>query len=150
MCDCLKKIQWKKVIAAGFVYTIVALVVRQIEAVLTMNYYKMPDYFGVWSKVMMPEAGPPPMSFFLTSLLFSFITGVVLAAFYDFVKGLLPQDKWQKIFNFTCTVFVLSFVFFSLPVYLLINLPVGLMLWWLLSTIVIFFLTAIIFVKIIK
>jgi hypothetical protein len=150
MCEFFKKIQWKKVLTAGFIYLIIAFIIRQVEAVLTMNYYLMPEYFGVWSKLMMPKAGAPPTSFFLTSILFSFITGVGLAIFYDCIKTLLPKDKWQRILCFTCLITGLSFLFFSLTAFLLFNLPFMLLVWWFISSVVIFFLTAAVFVRILK
>ena len=150
MGECFKKIQWKKVLTAGFAYLVIAFVVRQAEVVLTMKYYLMPEYFGVWSKLMMPKAGPPPTSFFITSILFSYITGVGLAAFYDYIKSLLSKDKWPKVFCFTKIVVGLSFVLFSLPTYLLFNLPFMLLIWWFVSSVVVFFLTAVFFVKVLK
>ena len=150
MRECFNKIHWKKILTAGCIYSIIAFIVHQIEAVLTMNYYLMPEYFGVWSKVMMPKAGPPPTSFFITSVLFSLATGVVLAVFYEYIKSLLPKDKWQRTVCFTKIVVRLSFVFFSLPTYLLFNLPFMLLVWWFISSVVIYFLAAIVFVRVLK
>lgn len=99
---------------------------------------------------MMPSAGPPPASFLFASLLFSFLTGVTLAGFYDFVKSLLPKDKTQRIFCFTELVVVISFVLFSLPVYLLFNLPVALLVTWFISSVIIFLLSAAVFVRLLK
>lgn len=124
------KISWQKIVAAGFIYVVIATIIRQIEVALTMNYYTDPQYFGVWSKLMMPKAGPPPAEFFLLSLSFTFITGVVLAVFYEFIKSLLPQDFWKKAIWFSKINIILTLVFSFLPLYLLINLPLQLLLIW--------------------
>lgn len=136
--------------AAAAVYTIVAFVVHQIEVMLTMNYYLMPEYFGVWSKVMMPGAGPPPASFMVYSLVFTYIAGVVVGALYDFIKDLLPKKFWPRVLNFTDLVISLMIVFFTLPVYLLFNVPFGLSVGWLASSLMIVFLGSAVFVKMIK
>ena len=149
-CVWMKKIRWKKALLAGVVYVVIATVVRQIEAILTMSYYTEPQYFGVWSKLMMPKAGPPPASFMIWSLLFSYITGVTLAAAYDFIKDLLPKKFWTRVLNFTDLVICLMIVFFSLPVYLLLNVPMGLLLVWLISGFIIVFLGTTVFVKMLK
>lgn len=149
-CHFLKKISWGKVLVAGLVFMVIAFVVRQIEAILTMSYYTDPTYFGVWSKVMMPKAGPPPLSFMVVSLLFSYLTGVTVAVFYDLIKDLLPKKFWPRVLNFTDLTVSLMIVFFTLPVYLLINLPFMLLVWWLGSSIVIVFLSAIAFAKMLK
>jgi hypothetical protein len=150
MYECLEKIQWKKVLLSGLVYLVAATIIRQIEVVLTMKYYLMPEYFGVWSKLMMPKVGPPPPSFMILSLLFTFITGITLAAFYDFIKSLLPKNCWERVFDFTGTVAVLMLVFSYLPMYLLINLPLGLVVCWFITGLVTVFIGAVVFTKLIK
>ncbi|MBL7159750.1 hypothetical protein ISS85_04695 [Candidatus Microgenomates bacterium] len=146
----MKKIQWKKVLLAGIAYLVIATVVHQIEALLTMNYYMMPEYFGAWSKVMMPSAGPPPMSFMVISLVFSYVTGVTLAAVYDFIKDLLPKKFWPRVINFSDLIIGLMVVFFILPVYLLLNVPLGLLLSWLASSVLIIILGTMVLVKVLK
>lgn len=42
----IKEISWKKILAVSSLFTIISFVVRQVEAMLTMNYYKMPEFFG--------------------------------------------------------------------------------------------------------
>lgn len=144
------KIKWDKVILSGLIFTAIAMLVRQIEAMLTLSYYQMPEYFGVWSQVMMPEIGPPPAGFMVTSLLFSLFSGCSLAVFYELVKPLLARNALRGALTFTKIVFGLSLVFFTLPVYLLFNVPMGLLIWWLASSAVIFFLSAMVFAKILK
>ncbi len=136
-CECCRKIRWEKVLLAGVVFLVIAFIVRQVEAMLTISYYMMPQYFGLWSKLMMPNAGPPPASFMITSALFSLITGVVLAVFYECCKEMLPKKPGERTMCFTGTIAVLSIVFFSLPVYLMFNVPVWLLVSWTISTIVV-------------
>lgn len=150
MCDCCKKIRWGKVLVAGFLFLIIATVIRQIEAILTMRYYLIPEYFGVWSRAMMPKAGPPPTSFYLTSWVFSFITGVVLAGFYDLAKDFLGKTCCNKTCGFTCIMVALSLVFFSLPAYLLFNLPLVLLMSWFISSVIVFYLVAVVFGKVLR
>jgi hypothetical protein len=56
---------------------IISFVMNMAISWLTMGFYMMPQYWPVWSKVMMPEAGPPPTSFYIWALIFDFITGLV-------------------------------------------------------------------------
>lgn len=149
-CECIKKIRWGKVIWAGLVFLVIGFVVRQVEAVLTMNYYLMPEYFGVWSKVMMPSVGPPPASFMIISAIFIFLTGVVLAGFYDFIKELLPKKPGERVVCFMVTMISLLVVFFTLPVYLMFNVPVGLLVSWFLSTLVVLGGASVVFGKILR
>ena len=52
-----------RMIGAGVLFGIIALIVHWIFAYVGMDYYLDPAYFPVWSKLMMPTAGPPPASF---------------------------------------------------------------------------------------
>lgn len=150
MCELLKNIRWGKVVLAGIIYLAISFVVHQIDALLTIDYYKMPELFGVWSKLMMPKAAPPPLSFFLVSVVFSFLTGITLAVLYEKFRNLFSENKWKRIFNFTCLFTILSIVLFSFPVYLLINVPLSLILIWVVGSLIIFFFTAIAFNKLLK
>lgn len=146
----MNRIRWGRVLSAGLVFLVIAFVIRQVEIVLTMSYYQDPANFAVWSTLMMPNEGPPPPSFLVTSLLFTLVTGLVVAVFYELVKEILPKDFWKKAANFTGLTFALALVFFTLPVYLMINLPVGLQLWWLGSSFAVFLLSSLAFGKILK
>lgn len=149
-CDWMRKIQWKNVLLASFIYLVIAFIIRQIEVFITMNYYLMPQYFSVWSKLMMPKAGPPPPEFLWLSILSTLITGLVLAIIYDLVKGMFPKNYWQKVFVYTKLMVILTLVFSYLPLYLLINLPLGLLVTWFISGAVTIFLGTTVFAKLIK
>jgi len=146
----IKEISWKKVFISGLIITVISFVVRQIEAVLTLKYYMMPEYFGVWSKVMMPAAGPPPPSFMITSLVFTLVMGVSLALIYYYLKDHLPENRKKRIFYFADLMIGTSFIFFTLPTYLMFNVPMGLMVSWFISTFMILTASSWILVKIIK
>jgi hypothetical protein len=146
----IKEISWKKIILSSFVFTVITFIIRQVEAALTMNYYKMPELFGLWSKVMMPKAGPPPVSFIITSLIFTFATGISLALIYYYLKDHLPKDEKKRIFYFADLMIGTSFVFFTLPVYLMFNVPLGLLVSWFVSSFIILTVSSWILVRIIK
>lgn len=151
MCrEWFKKIQWKKVCLAAFLYLLIAFVIRQIEAFSTMKYYLMPEYWGVWSKVMMPNEGPPPAIFHVLSAIFTFLTGLVFAYFYSVTQKLLGKSYWAKVWSFTVAFAVLSLVFSYLPMYLLINLPLVLLAVWFLTGVLTVFLGTLVFAKLIK
>jgi hypothetical protein len=146
----IKELSWKKIFVSSLLFTIVAFLIRQVEVILTMNYYKMPELFGLWSKVMMSKAGPPPLSFMITSLVFTFATGISLALIYYYLKDHLPKEEKKRIFYFADLMIGTSFVFFTLPVYLMFNVPLGLLISWFISTFIILTIASWILVKIVK
>jgi len=151
MCALTKNVRWNKVIISGFVYLIISTIIHQVEVLLTMDYFKLPTYFGLWSKLMMPKAGPPPLKFYLFSFLFSLIAGLAIALLYEIIKDRVAKESaWKKTVSFTCLLVLLSGVFFSLPVYLLLNIPLGLLAIWFLSAVVIFAISSAAFVRIMK
>ncbi len=145
-----KNIKWGKVLLAAIAFLAISFIVRQIESLTMMRYYLIPEYFPVWSKLMMPKAGPPPASFFVISLLFTLLTGIVLAGSYEWIKSNLSKKFWARVIGYTEVVIVFSLVLAYLPMYLLINLPEALIISWFISGAVAVFLGSIVFVKILK
>ena len=149
MFNYCKNIRFEKVFISGLIYTAIAFVVHQIEILLTMKYYLMHQYFGAWSLVMMPSLGvTPPTNFFVLSILFSLMTGLSLAVFYEFVKSLLAGSRCQKICQFSCLPIAMFFIFFFLPTYLIFNAPLALLASWFFTNIIISFLSAMVFIKV--
>ena len=87
---------WKRIIIAAIVFAIIAQVLHTVESMLTMDFYMDPEYFGVWSKLLMPTAGPPPAEFFYASVISSLIIALIYAVVYDVVKGSLPGKTFIK------------------------------------------------------
>ena len=145
----IKEINWGKTLLVGALYTVFAAVVRQVETALTMPYYIDPVYFGLWSRTMMPKAGPPPAEFMIMSVVFTFASGVSIAIIYYYLKDLLPKKFLKRVFFFADLMIGFSFIFFTLPTYLLFNVPFGLLVSWFISTFVILVFASFISVKII-
>jgi len=141
---------WKRIIGAGIVFAIIAQVMHTIEAFLTMNYYTMPDYFAVWSKVMMPTAGPPPMEFYVISIVFGIITGVIFAAVYSMFKDNVPGAGTKKGLCYGGILFLVAGIPFGLTMYLLINLPMMLLVWWNIFSLIIYLIGGIVIEKIVR
>ena len=150
MFDYLKRLHWKPIILSGFVFAIIAMVVHMVESVLTMSYYLMPAYFGTWSKVMMPTAGPPPVSFYVYSSVASFLGGFLFAELYDLIKSQLGATYWQRVCIFTKYLVLLELVIFILPLWLFVNLPLGIIVSWFVSGALIAFLGTMVFAKMMK
>lgn len=157
MITWIKNINWLRVFLSGLTYTVIAMVIHQIEALLTMKYYLDPEYFGLWSKLMMPAspsggpaAGPPPMSFFITSLVLTYVTGVSVTVIYYYIKDILPHGFWKKTFMFADLMVGTSFIFSTIPIYLMFNVPIGLLVSWFFSSFIILLLSTIALVKIVK
>lgn len=146
----MTKINWAKVLLTGVIFTVISFVLRQVETMLTLKYYMDPAYFGVWSKFMMPTAGPPPTSFMIMSIVFTFVSGVSITLIYYYMRDILAGKGFMKAFYFADILIATSFVFFTLPVYLLFNVPVGLLIWWFVDEFIVLVAGSWVIVKIIK
>jgi hypothetical protein len=125
------KISFWRLIITGVVLAITAQIINSIGASLTMPYYLLEEYFPVWSKLMMPAAGPPPMSFFIYALAFNFLVGILFALVYTVVRNALPiKQLWLKGAFYGFLVFIVGGVPGFLSLLLLINLPFGLVVFW--------------------
>ncbi len=146
----ISQINLKQTFLCGFYYTIISFIVHEVEALTMMRYYTDPQYFGLWSKIMMPSAGPPPIGFFITTLIISFVTGVSLSIIYVYMHAYLPKDFKTRVIYLTEISVCFSFLFFTLPSYQLFNIPPALLVSWFVSTFAIMLPTSYMLVKIIK
>ena len=145
-----RKINIGKLLLVAGIYTVAATILRQIEAVVSMKYYMSPEYFGVWSKIMMPSVGSPPMEYFLSSVVITFATGLSITIIYYYMRDILPKNPRTRTFYFADIMIGTSFVFFTLPTYLLFNLPWQLHLSWFITTFIILLIGSYTIVKVIK
>ena len=136
---------------AILIVAILSQLVHTVGSFIGMKYYLLPEYFSVWSKLMMPEAGPPPTSFFLYSLLFGIIGGILLALVYQIVeKSLLGKTRILKGLFFGLLVIMVAQVPGTLMMILIINLPAFLIVSWFIEGCLIALLSGIIFAKVLK
>ena len=139
-----------KIIVSGILFAIISQIIHTIESFATMNFYMDSTYFGVWSKIMMPTAGAPPAEFYYYSIIFAVITGIIYAIVYEMIKKSLPAKTLTKQgLYFGLLLFLLS-IPFSLTMYLLINLPTLLLVYWSVSGLVIYLIGGIVIARIMK
>lgn len=150
-----------KIIAAGILFAIIAQIIHSIEAYATMNFYTDPTYcqcdmqtgkvgICVWSSIMMPTCGPPPTEFYYYSIIFAIISGIIFAIIYEMVKKSLPGKKIFKQGLYFGFLLFLMGIPMSLTMYLLINLPTLLLVYWAISSLVIDLIGGVIIARIIK
>lgn len=119
--------------------TLVAQAFHSIGAFVEMGYYKDPQYFPVWSKLMMPTAGPPPASFFLYSLALGFIGWFFFLAVFRVVRDGIPvEDPTVKGLYYGIMIFLAGNLGQSLGMGLIVNLPYGLLFLWTVESMLIY------------
>lgn len=130
---------------------IIATVFRTVESMMTMDYYMDPDYFSVWSKLMMPTAGSPPIEFTVTSIVFAFIGGLLFAGVYNVIaKGVPGKTLLRKGINYGLIIWIVAGIPFSLSMVLLINLPIDLIAFWTVTSLIIYSIVGAATSKIVK
>jgi hypothetical protein len=139
-----------KILLAAIIFGVVAQIIHSLAAFIEMPYYLDQNYFSVWSKLMMPSAGPPPASFIYYSLVFNLIIGITLAFVYNLVSKGLPGRGIKKGLVFGLISVTISIVSSSLSFILLVNLPIMLIVYWAIENLIIYLITGMIFYKILK
>jgi uncharacterized membrane protein YeaQ/YmgE (transglycosylase-associated protein family) len=139
-----------KIIVAGIVFAIIAQIIHTVESMATMNFYQDPAYFAVWSKIMMPTAGPPPTEFYIYSIIFGIIAGIIYAMIYSMINKSIPgKTITNKGLYFGFLLFLVG-IPWSLTMYLLINLPPLLLVAWSITSLVIDLIFGVIAAKLMK
>jgi hypothetical protein len=145
------KISWPRILAVAILYAIASEIVMTLGAFMDMSYYYDPSYFGVWSKLMMPAAGPPPAEFYYFGMAFQLVTGFLFALVYRVIKGAVPGKGWKnKGLMYGFLIFLVTGIPTTMMLYLLINLPVGLLLSWMLQSLVVYLIMGLVAAKLLK
>jgi len=150
MHECLKKIRWGKVLLSALAYLVISGILQQISLMLTANYFMMPEYFGVWNRMMMPHPGLPPLELTITSLIYAFLSGFALATLFAFIKDSFEQDYFQRVSGYTIVVILFVWIFTFLPMLMLFNLPFLLVMSWVIVSMLSIFLASMVFAKLLK
>lgn len=143
--------KWKSIVVASIVFMIIAQVVHTFGSYVTMNFYTNPEYFHLWSEIMMPSGGAPGMEFFALSLVFNFITAFIFTWFYSLIKGAIPgRLSLMKGFKYGIFLFIITSVptFFSMS--LLLAVPVALSISWMIEALLIDVLGGIVIARFVK
>ncbi len=118
-------------IFAALAYTVFAYLVHLVGAALTLPYYMDPAYFPVWSKLMMPTAGPPPLSFSVYSLILGYIAALLFAFIYLKIRPLFKgKSRIRMGVTYGFGVFLVGGLPGLFMLGLLINLPFLLLVDW--------------------
>ncbi|MFH1222016.1 MAG: hypothetical protein V1492_02935 [Candidatus Micrarchaeota archaeon] len=128
----VRPISLLRAVLVAVLLAVVSQAVHIAESLLTMNYYLDPTYFAIWSKVMMPVAGPPPAEFFYLSTAFALVTGFIYVWAYKTIEPQIEQnDGWMKKgLHFGVLLFLIGGLPSLFILYLMVNLPLTLLLWW--------------------
>ena len=142
--------KWKRIVIAGMLFAIISQILRSVEAMLTLDFYMDPNYFSVWSKVMMPTEGPPPAEFYYLSIVTGLATGIIYAAVYAKIsKSLTSKTALRKGLEYGLILFLMVQIPGLLGMYMLINLPAMLMVYWGVSSLFIALIGGIVIAKIV-
>lgn len=128
----------KSIIIAAILFMIIAQVVHTLGSYATMDFYTNPEYFHLWSEVMMPSGGVPGIEFFAVSIIFNFATALIFTVFYVIIKGSVRgKFSLMKGVNYGIMIFFLTAVptFFSMS--LLLAVPIVLSISWMIEALII-------------
>lgn len=129
---------WKNLFLAAVAYMVIAEVLGTAFAFLSMDYYTNPQYFPLWSEIMMPNNGSPGADFYAYSIIFDTIVGAAFAYAFLLTKQALIAKKpfkadrfWQLGLKYGVFLFGVAQVPGFFAMYLTLAIPLGLLLVWL-------------------
>jgi hypothetical protein len=140
-----------RIIVAGILYGIIALIIHSMFAFVSMDFYLDPAYFPVWSKIMTPTAGPPPVSFLYYSLTFNIISGILFALVYTIIGSCVPGKRFtSRGLMYGFLVFLVGAIPGYFALYLLINLPTVLIALWAVESLILCLIGGMVVAKLIS
>jgi hypothetical protein len=114
----------KPIIIGGILFAVASQIILMGEVMATMDIYMMPEYFPVWSKLMMPDMGPPPTVFYAISISVSVGLALLYSTIFHVLRAGIPGTGIRKGLNYGILMFLLSSLPSMLGMWMLINLPV--------------------------
>jgi hypothetical protein len=127
-----KKINLVNLALTAVIFAVLAQIIHSLFSFAGMGYYTNSKYFSIWSRIMMPGPGPPPVEFFYYSVGFGVITAVIYTFVYLMLKESIPgKHAVSRGLNYGFYVlWLLGTVPNTLALYLLVSVPAGLILLW--------------------
>ena len=113
----------KPIIIGGILFAIASQIILMSEVIMTMDIYMMPEYFPVWSSLMMPDMGPPPAIFYAISISVSLCLALLYSAVYGILQKAIPGTGLRRGINYGILLFLISSLPAMLGMWMLINLP---------------------------
>lgn len=142
---------WLRIGLTAVFMTIIAEIVHTVEAALTIAYYTDPAYFPVWSKIMMPGAGPPPAAFYYYSIVFALVTWAAFGFVYEKLGvSIHEKNLVRKGVRFGALIFLVAAIPSTLTIYLLVNLPIGVLASWTISGLILYLIGGLLTAKLVK
>ncbi|MBI4995028.1 hypothetical protein HZC21_05325 [Candidatus Peregrinibacteria bacterium] len=121
---------WRFVLAA-IAFAVIAQIIHSVAPMLTMQSYTDPAYASVWSKFMMPFAGPPPATFYYMSVAFNLIGALLFTLVYLVVKNSVPgKTLASKGLMYGFLIFLVAGIPGFLSMFMVLNLPLALIVSW--------------------
>ena len=130
----------KKIAISAFVFAIISQIVHTLGAFASMGYYTDPQYFGLWSRLMMPGPSPPGWEFYAASIAVALITGAIFTYIFEIMRPALmanPKKNFNKVtpmkagVKFGALIFLAVCFTNGMSAWLLYSFPLGLQCEWL-------------------
>ena len=126
-----------KIIVSGLLFGVFAQIVHTLGAFIGMGYYMDEKFFCLWSNLMMPNGGAPGAAFYVWSIVFALVTGLLIALVYSFVQKSMKGKGVAKGLFYGLILILVVTIPFTLSSFLLFNMPLGLLMLWLVESVVI-------------
>ncbi len=129
---------YKRILVAALFVMFISLIIHTAGSFLDMDYYTNSENFSLWSNIMMPDIGPPGIEFYGLSLVFGLITGLIFTIFYILIAKTIRQKTVLKTGLFYgILLFILTQIPMIFSMFLLFAIPIGLLLSWVLQSLII-------------
>ncbi len=128
----LFEIRWKRITGVAFMYMVFVSIVRIIELNLAMRYFN-PKHVCASNLCLLNQSSQMVRIALVATVFYTFVTGVVLATLYDFLRPLLFGAYWRRVYRFSDIVLSLYIVLWCVPAFVVFGVPLSLLAIWTLS-----------------
>lgn len=127
---CLDRIKWGKAVLGGIAFAVISQVIYTLESMLDMGYYTDSTNFAIWSKIMMPNQGPPGIEYFALAIALAFVMGLIFTAAFQALRNSFEKDFLKAGTTFGALLFFVATLPGMAAIYLNLAVPAGLVASW--------------------
>ena len=130
-----------RILSASLAFLVISQLLHVVGLFITMDYYGQADYYGIWSPLLISASNlNTGIPFFYTNMVLGFIGAVLFVVVFTVLGRSLRGGAVESGMMFGLLVFLVAIVPDSFSVFMLLNVPLEIIIFWTLESFIIFIL----------
>jgi hypothetical protein len=128
-----------RILSASLIFLVISQLLHMVGLTISMDYYGQADFYGIWSPLLISTGNMTTgLSFFYVNIILGFIGAVLFVVVFTVLVRGLKGGPAERGVLFGLLVFLVAIVPDSFSVFMLLNVPLEIIIFWTLESFIIF------------